>query len=307
MSEIREIIGNTTATPNPRPDWNQTDETKADYIKNKPVELLNTLNQNIERLNIDKANVADTLEGYGITDAYNKIVMDELLGDKQETLESGINIKTVNGESILDQGNLEVIQPSGGTMTAPLYFTSERSIINNSPKSTIHLLTAKGYDIVTYTPNTKNIQFGVGTHKLNLRGSSINVNGQDISEYLRIPRFYKHLLPLGERDWFGENDIGNAWLEIIDDSSAEYTAQDYGDYFAIIQNRGNLISAKIRFFSTSNADTFYSVLLGSVGMEIRKALWLNPNTNTFANVLDNPMPSDFVDTVMELRPEQEEE
>lgn len=33
------IIGNTTATPNPRPDWNQTDETKADYIKNKPSSL----------------------------------------------------------------------------------------------------------------------------------------------------------------------------------------------------------------------------------------------------------------------------
>lgn len=30
------IIGNTTATPNPQPDWNQTDPTKADYIKNKP-------------------------------------------------------------------------------------------------------------------------------------------------------------------------------------------------------------------------------------------------------------------------------
>ena len=30
------IVGNTTATPYPRPDWNQTDETKADYIKNKP-------------------------------------------------------------------------------------------------------------------------------------------------------------------------------------------------------------------------------------------------------------------------------
>lgn len=33
---MREVIGNTTATPNPRSDWNQTDETKADYIKNKP-------------------------------------------------------------------------------------------------------------------------------------------------------------------------------------------------------------------------------------------------------------------------------
>ena len=33
---MSKIIGNIIATPNPRPDWNQTDETKADYIKNKP-------------------------------------------------------------------------------------------------------------------------------------------------------------------------------------------------------------------------------------------------------------------------------
>ena len=33
---MAKIIGNTTATPNPRPDWHQSDETKADYIKNKP-------------------------------------------------------------------------------------------------------------------------------------------------------------------------------------------------------------------------------------------------------------------------------
>lgn len=32
----RVIVGNTTATPTPRSDWAQTDETKADYIKNKP-------------------------------------------------------------------------------------------------------------------------------------------------------------------------------------------------------------------------------------------------------------------------------
>ena len=36
---MSEIIGNTIATPNPRPDWNQKDETKADYIKNKPTVL----------------------------------------------------------------------------------------------------------------------------------------------------------------------------------------------------------------------------------------------------------------------------
>ena len=37
--EIREIIGNTTTTPNPQSDWNQHDETKPDYIKNKPTIL----------------------------------------------------------------------------------------------------------------------------------------------------------------------------------------------------------------------------------------------------------------------------
>lgn len=33
---MAKIIGNTTATPNRRPDWAQTDATKADYIKNRP-------------------------------------------------------------------------------------------------------------------------------------------------------------------------------------------------------------------------------------------------------------------------------
>ena len=33
---MAKIIGNTTATPMAVPDWNQTDPTKADYIKNKP-------------------------------------------------------------------------------------------------------------------------------------------------------------------------------------------------------------------------------------------------------------------------------
>lgn len=33
---MSKIIGSITATPNPLSDWNQTDEKKADYIKNKP-------------------------------------------------------------------------------------------------------------------------------------------------------------------------------------------------------------------------------------------------------------------------------
>ena len=33
---MHRIVGNTVGVPNPQSDWNQTDETKADFIKNKP-------------------------------------------------------------------------------------------------------------------------------------------------------------------------------------------------------------------------------------------------------------------------------
>lgn len=33
---MSKIIGNTTATPVPRSDWNQTDKKRPDYIRNKP-------------------------------------------------------------------------------------------------------------------------------------------------------------------------------------------------------------------------------------------------------------------------------
>ena len=40
VDESGKIRGNTVGTTTPRPDWNQNDSQKADYIKNKPTELL---------------------------------------------------------------------------------------------------------------------------------------------------------------------------------------------------------------------------------------------------------------------------
>lgn len=50
---MSKIIGNTTATPTPRSDWNQTDPKKADFILNKP---------NIEALLDDKADLTHNHE-----------------------------------------------------------------------------------------------------------------------------------------------------------------------------------------------------------------------------------------------------
>ena len=57
VTEDAIIIGNTTATPNPRPDWNQTDLNRADYIKNKP---------NIEELQTQINTIMEILSNNGL-------------------------------------------------------------------------------------------------------------------------------------------------------------------------------------------------------------------------------------------------
>ena len=189
------------------------------------------------------------------------------------------------------------LDTSGGTMAGPLTFTSDKSIVNNSTANTIHLLTSKGYNIVTYSPNTKVLSFGVSSHKCNLRGTSLAMNGEDIKSYLGVTSLYKHLLPLGERDWFDEGFTTNAWLEIIDDSDAEYT----NDGSFIYPNGGNIISAKVYFDGTNPQDnTWYSVLLSKVGTSITSACWLMPYANTFKDLLGYALPSDFEDTVIKI-------
>ena len=55
-----------------------------------------------------KADSATTLAGYGITNAYTKTEVDTALSEKQATLVSGTNIKTVVNKTLLGSGNVEI-------------------------------------------------------------------------------------------------------------------------------------------------------------------------------------------------------
>lgn len=50
-----------------------------------------------------------TIGGFGITDAYDKTTIDNKLSLKQDSLISGSGIKTINGQSILGSGNLDLL------------------------------------------------------------------------------------------------------------------------------------------------------------------------------------------------------
>ena len=64
------IIGNTVGAPNPRPDWNQNDPKKADFIKNKPTELLANADAHLKNKanphGVTYAQVGAAPAGYGI-------------------------------------------------------------------------------------------------------------------------------------------------------------------------------------------------------------------------------------------------
>lgn len=55
-----------------------------------------------------KANKAASLNGYGITDAYNKSEIDNSLKNKQDKLVSRENIKTINNNSLLGGGDVQL-------------------------------------------------------------------------------------------------------------------------------------------------------------------------------------------------------
>ena len=87
------IIGNTTTTPRPKPDWNQTDETKADYIKNKP-DIAGMISGSIEETLEDfspengKDNVIEA-KGFKVTDV--KLLSEEELSEYGITPEEDVN------------------------------------------------------------------------------------------------------------------------------------------------------------------------------------------------------------------------
>lgn len=112
----------------------QTDADLTNYYTKTEV---NTLLENVE---VD------------LDDYYTKSEVDGKLDDKQETLKSGVNIKTVNGESILGEGNITI--ESGVEVEPAKIVVTDEEVQNPDPDAVyivqkpIELKTINGESIV---------------------------------------------------------------------------------------------------------------------------------------------------------------
>lgn len=120
-----------------------------------------------------KDEVDDELDGKADTaTTYTKTEVDTALGAKQATLVSGTNIKTVNNESLLGSGNIE-IQGGGATYSAGTNISIDA---NNAINCTLPISSIKGYNGIivgksSYGNGYRHIVGGLNCN-VNAKGSS---------------------------------------------------------------------------------------------------------------------------------------
>ena len=104
-----------------------------DQHASKTVELTQSEYDGLAVKNPNTFYIITDAQGGDLSNYYTKGETDTLLGEKQPTLVSGTNIKTINNESLLGEGNID-IQGGGGSITVDtsLDSGSTNAIANNA-------------------------------------------------------------------------------------------------------------------------------------------------------------------------------
>ena len=104
-----------------------------DQNASKTVELTQAEYDGLAVKNPNTYYIITDAQGGDLSNYYTKGETDTLLGEKQPTLVSGTNIKTINNESLLGEGNID-IQGGGGSITVDtsLDSGSTNAIANNA-------------------------------------------------------------------------------------------------------------------------------------------------------------------------------
>ena len=115
-----------------------------------------------------------------MTNYYTKTETDTALATKQATLVSGTNIKTINNESILGSGNIEIQGGGSVTVDDALSTTSENPVQN---KVIANALKSKGESLVWDSTNSamKHVQLRLQTGNTSI--SSANLQLGDYLQY----------------------------------------------------------------------------------------------------------------------------
>ncbi|MEY5041533.1 MAG: hypothetical protein RLZZ414_1081, partial [Bacteroidota bacterium] len=156
----------------PKITYENKEDVKLSSLPRKNKVIATDLNEIKEVVNsaIDDIETVEGILNVAVEDIEDaQTELQRLENEKQNTLVSGTNIKTLNGDSLLDSGNIEIISENLATNNLNLPATTERTF-NIPSDSTLDfgaLMKLYGTGIVDFTSDVTvdNVQFkgGVGT------------------------------------------------------------------------------------------------------------------------------------------------
>ena len=119
-------------------------------------------------------------EGGNLSNYYTKGETDTLLGEKQPTLVSGTNIKTINNESLLGEGNIDIQGGGGKSVNAGTNISITTGETADTINCTLNLVNGSGTNSLkmknTYRSNG-NGSFAIGINGVNANGTSAFAGG----------------------------------------------------------------------------------------------------------------------------------
>lgn len=130
---------------------------------------------------------------------YDKTETDDLLDEKQDTLVSGTNIKTINNNSLLGSGNISI--SASGTVDTALDTSSTNPVQNKAIATEINSLNTSITNLVTVER--------VSLVKTN--ANLTNHSSVDLSTTITIPSGYK-VLDYYTRNYTGVTDVSRLEL-----------------------------------------------------------------------------------------------
>lgn len=201
-------------------------------------------------------------QGGDLSNYYTKGETDTLLGNKQPTLVSGTNIKTINNESLLGEGNIDIQGGGSITVDAELSTTSENPIQN---KVVTEALNGKGVELqwdLTGSP-MKYVQLRLYGNGSNNLISNANLNLGDYLQYGYPTSSALNITGLTSTTDF-EAHTGNTTLHVTSDEKTSWNSAATNASNAITALGGlklvKLTQSEYDALQTKDANTLFIIV-----------------------------------------------
>ena len=202
--DCEKVVGMTVGTPTAIPDWNQVDETKADFIKNKPTDQINGMCEDIADL---KNNAANAIKGSASGNPITLSDISPLPHDmsvfltKKEKNPTKVKIYSVDQNEIsyhFNSGDGEYMpsdkwyidESTDGENPGWCYAFSDESYLYAANVDTNKIVVENGepYYIVEknlfYFPEDVNESIGIWSHSAQKNTSILTFNGTSTEDYV---------------------------------------------------------------------------------------------------------------------------